>query len=183
MQAIDFVVNGFVKPSEAGIRNVGLSPDLRALVLGVDPKTLCLDLEGKKRTCPASWFEPLCPGEHVTTPKPVRDRYDECRFSEGDRVSFETCAKGFSGKTQVGTVILVVVPRVEPIAALLVRFPEIEKTHSFRIDRQRLEPAVRSHRYWIEAIPNESTKGKPCLFLKLNRWVTSKYIERSLVGG
>ncbi len=176
---MEFKVDQVLKASEKGIAAAGLSRELRVVVQAVPrPGEVLVKIDGKPRYCPASWFEPVAAGEEaLKNGKPVQDRFDKCLFAIGDRVRFHAQAEGFEGRESVGRVVAVVPPRVEPMEALKQIGVDFEQTHSFRLDRNRLDTAVRIHRYWIEAMPPLWPNGRPCLFLKTNQWVIGKVEE------
>lgn len=80
-------------------------------------------------------------------------------------------AYGFTGREHIGKVLAIVPPKADPFEVLKAVSESFEKTHTYRMDKQRVDTAVRTHRYWIEAIPTDSRKAKPALFLKNNQWV------------
>lgn len=178
-ETVGFKVDQVLKASEKGIAAIGLTRELRVVVQAVPrPGEVLVKIDGKPRYCPASWFEAVAAGEEaLKNRKPVQDRFDKCLFAIGDRVRFHGQAEGFEGRESVGRVVAVVPPRVEPMVALKEIGADFEQTHSFRLDRNRLQASVRTHRYWIEAKPTEWPNGRPCLFLKTNQWVLGKVEE------
>jgi hypothetical protein len=167
----DFKADMPVKPSPIGVTQAGLDPYFRSVVKGVtlDGK-IVIKIENRERALPPIWFEPALPGE-IKVKKPVTERFDQCRFQAGETVCFMGHAHGFEGWENKGKVIAVVPPKADPLEVLNGIADTFSATHTFRLDCKRIQPTVRTHRYWIEAIPNDSKTGKPALFLKTNQWV------------
>ncbi len=179
-ETLEFKAEQWLKPSEKGIAVIGLSPELRVVVEAV-PRSgeVLVKLDGKPRYCPADWFVAVSAGDDVVKAGKlsVRDRFDKRRFEVGDQVRFHGYAYGFEERESIGQVVAVVPPRADPMRVLKETRSDFLQTHSFRLDRKRLLPSVRTHRYWIEAKPTECRNGRFCLFLKTNQWVIGKAEE------
>ena len=112
---VPFLVDQKVCPSSVGIET-GLQPDLTATILRrIEPAEVVVEIGGKERTCPASWFRLYFPpikekrskskpdGPKEPKPAPVQ------KFAVGEVVGFDAYNAGLGAHPE-GKIIGAVLP-------------------------------------------------------------------------